>query len=249
MCCCLWFLIRLSFEESAQQEWFGAIADVEALVVSTPSSSRPHISSLTCSTGSAFRALAESIAPGHRDFCRVTASLRSVPLKKGPLFYNSCPTVDARGGRICQKKVEVDGFCSRCNVCVEAVPFLHLNQGSFISHDGSTFMLSALGLVAERLLGFSAARAALLEQASVDSSDALRSNQQTAILPALACDFDLAIVVEKMVIDDDAPVAQATIYDIAEASAAPSATGAPAKRAEASAAPAATGPPAKRARH
>ena len=55
---------------------------------------------------------------GDRTYARVIASLKSVPLKFEPLFFQSC-AAKLTSGRVCMKRVDAGGACPRCGGGVE----------------------------------------------------------------------------------------------------------------------------------
>ena len=198
-------------------EWWSSVEDSTALpLVATPSSVCPHLYSLTPLTGAAFRLALADVQSGSKAHMRVIAMVRGVPLKYGPLFYSSCPTTDGKGGRACQKRVDTDNSCPKCGVVVEPVPFLSMSRASFIADDGERFRMSALGPIAERILGIDASQAAEWEAESIRTSDSNRKNQETYLSSVIGKRLDFAVSVDHILIDGNTPFISATVYDIAE---------------------------------
>ena len=127
-------------------------------------SSKPALSILDILTGKEFIAVCLTMDQRGKAHCRLTACLTAIPLKNGPLFYQGCPSVDEANGRACRKRVDAFDFCSTCGVEVAPVPFWNLSKAAFRADDGEVFRLSALGDVAQEILGIDAQEAFSMEK-------------------------------------------------------------------------------------
>lgn len=189
-----------------------------------PTSSRPPLVSLAALTGAQFKDTAAGMSSGCKEHCRVTACMRLLPLKYGPLYYVACSNSVVSGRSICQNRVNDEGRCPKCDSVVEAVPFLSLSRASFQATDGSTVRFSALGAVAERLLGIGAIEAKAMEATCIREGDVSRDSQKQRLTSALNKFFDLAVTVESVTLEDGSAFISATVYDVAMPSNSPPAS-------------------------
>ena len=73
--------------------------------------------------------------------------------------------------------------------------------------------MSVLGSVAERILGVSGMEVAALEKASVEARDEVRSNQLNLILAARDTWWDVAVLVERLKIEEGDMYTSVSVYD------------------------------------
>ena len=193
-----------------QKGWWQTVDTQESLRDLVPAFERPELSSMEAKSGADFKRMCATLEVSQRSNSRLEAGFTRLGLKCGPLFYTSCPR--DMNGRPCRKRLEADGECPRClDVIGRPVPYLHIRRGKFSSEDGSTMSLSALGPVAEVLLGKGGEFAEQLEAQCEAEGDADRNLQEEAFRDCLGRKYDLAITAE-MVASDDKPFVSATIY-------------------------------------
>ncbi len=128
----------------------------------------------------------------------------------GPLFYQSCSNPSS-GTRLCRKRLDEDAICPSCGPCAAPVPHMHLRRASFLAADGTKLRLSALGYVAEELVGQSAEWARDAEATAVLAADSKRAAQHGAIRAAFGKDRELAVAVDRIVLEDNTSWVSATV--------------------------------------
>ncbi len=175
-------------------------------------SGRTPLCELETVSGADFHSACAALDVGGRIFKKIDAELVDLNLKQGPIFYESCPL--ELGNRICRKRLEADGECPRCGVVVEGVPYVSLRKAKFVAADGTRLRLSALGSVAEDLVGATAARIQTLESEAVAARDAERPAQARELCGAFAGPRAMAIMVEALQFDQAPLFVSATVYAV-----------------------------------
>lgn len=203
-------------EEIRALAWAKALSDdgkeLSSLESIGPVFKRPELSELRlCDSGATFVREVADLEEGDGKAFRLHVSLTSAGLKHGPLYYMSCPEV-LPGGRVCKKRVDADDTCERCQKEVSPVPLASLQKPSFQAMDGVALTLSALGPVAEKLLGASAEKLRQLEKESVEKGCQNRLNQVSELGGAFGRAWDVAVFAERVKLVDGRLWASTSIY-------------------------------------
>ena len=156
----------------------------------------------------------------------------AVNLRFGPLYYESCGKPIGDTGRTCHKRLDADGDCPRCGEVPpqDSEPLLFLKRASFEAEDASKLKLSALGQVAENILSTTGPAVREMEQQAVANGDAHRTSQAASLRSYLGRFFELAIVADRLELEDGAPFLSATIVEVLQRPEAPAASEPTAKR-------------------
>jgi len=199
-----------------QKTWWGDVDGADSLEMASPIFARPTMDKLEELSGTDFlKALGAMGEGSDQKHFKVVAALHKLDLIDGPLYYDGCSL--SFSGRVCLKRLDADGTCSRCAAVSEATPCLQLNKGSFLAADGEKFRLSALGRIASVLLRIDGQSARDLEAECVRTSDSKRSITLAAIQCCFGQMFQLAIEAKHYTQEDGKPWLQCTIYDVVPA--------------------------------